>query len=174
VQFEQTTGIGHDPPPDLLARLAQPVIDTRRDLYPMRVSIQSTRIEPTFNRVDWVLIDQPTDGGTVSHILASRGTEIIRTYANTFSADATCQNNRILVTTDNVASLRLFLNDQMIDFAKPVIVSVNGKDFRRVVQPSTATMLADQLFLGRGWRYFTATIDIDLEPTTEPATQPQN
>jgi hypothetical protein len=31
-------------------------------------------------------------------------------------------------------------------------------------------MLKDQLFLGRGWRYYTAVIDLDLAPP--PATQP--
>jgi hypothetical protein len=170
--FDQTTGLGHNPPPDLLAHLAESLTLTRRDLYPPRVSIQSTSIEPTYNRADWVLMDQPTEGGPVTHMLASRGNEIIRMYSNTFSVDATCKNNRIDVTTDNTASLRLFLNDQMIDFAHPIIVSVNGREFRRVVHPSLQTMLIDQLFLGRGWRYFTATIDIDLEPATAPATAP--
>jgi hypothetical protein len=172
VRFEQTTGIGHDPAPELLARLAEGVSETRRDLYPPRVSIQSTRIEPTFNRSDWVLLDQPSDGGTISHVLAARGSEIIWLYDNTFRVDASLKDNHIDVKTDNVASLRLFLNDQMVDFAKPVVVTVNGREFHRVVTPSLATMLADQLFLGRGWRYFTGTIDIDLEATTEPTTGP--
>jgi hypothetical protein len=35
-------------------------------------------------------------------------------------------------------------------------------------------MLKDQLFLGRGWRYYTAVIDVDLAPppTTQPTTRP--
>jgi hypothetical protein len=35
-------------------------------------------------------------------------------------------------------------------------------------------MLKDQLFLGRGWRYYTAVIDLDLvdHPAIRPATRP--
>jgi hypothetical protein len=40
-------------------------------------------------------------------------------------------------------------------------------------------MLKDQLFLGRGWRYYTAVVDLDLAPppattttTTRPSTRP--
>jgi hypothetical protein len=35
-------------------------------------------------------------------------------------------------------------------------------------------MLNDQLFLGRGWRYYAAVIDIDLaeKAATRPATKP--
>jgi hypothetical protein len=36
-------------------------------------------------------------------------------------------------------------------------------------------MLKDQIFLGRGWRYFTAIIDLDLtQPTSRPSTRPAN
>jgi hypothetical protein len=46
-----------------------------------------------------------------------------------------------------------------------------------MLKPSIDVMLKDQLVLGRGWRYFTAAVDIDLappatQPTTKPATQP--
>jgi hypothetical protein len=35
-------------------------------------------------------------------------------------------------------------------------------------------MLKDQLFLGRGWRYFTGVIDVELvdRPTTRPTIRP--
>jgi hypothetical protein len=62
----------------------------------------------------------------------------------------------------------------MVDFAKPVSVIVNGKQrFSDIVKQSTDEMLKDQMFLGRGWRYFTAVIDLDLtEPTSRPSTRP--
>lgn len=170
VLFEQTTGLGHEPPNDLLARLAAPLRGTRRQLYPADVVIQSARIEPAYNRADWVLMDQPLDGGRETKQLAAHGHEIVRMYGNTFRVDATCRDNQIDVKTDNVASLRLFFNDQMIDFGKPVTVVINGRQhYQRRLRPDVATMLADQLFLGRGWRYFTAAIDIELVPT--PATR---
>jgi hypothetical protein len=60
----------------------------------------------------------------------------------------------------------------MIDFSQAVSVIVNGRGrFEGFLKPSTIDMLNDQLFLGRGWRYFTAVVDIDFgEAATRPAT----
>jgi hypothetical protein len=50
--------------------------------------------------------------------------------------------------------------------------------FTRIVKPSMEEMLKDQLFLGRGWRYFTGVVDIDVfdrpppGPTTRSTTRP--
>jgi hypothetical protein len=71
--------------------------------------------------------------------------------------------------------MRFYLNDQMVDFSKPITVNVNRRGrFEDVVTPSVDIMLKDQLFLGRGWRYFTAVVDIDsgAAPSTRPATRP--
>ena len=65
----------------------------------------------------------------------------------------------------------------MIDFAKPVTVTVNKRvRFEGMVTPSADVMMKDQIFLGRGWTYFTGAIDIDLgiPPTTAPGSIPQN
>jgi hypothetical protein len=50
-----------------------------------------------------------------------------------------------------------------------VKVTVNKRiRFEGMVRPDVEQMLKDQIFLGRGWRYFTGVIDIDLAspPTT--------
>ena len=40
---------------------------------------------------------------------------------------------------------------------------VNGKvRFEGMAKPSVEVMLADQQFLGRGWRYFTAFVEVDF------------
>jgi hypothetical protein len=95
----------------------------------------------------------------------------MRTYEKSSRLQASLAGaNRIEVKTDNVATLRLYVNDQMIDFREPVVVKVNGKTrFEGKLEPDIEPMLKDQLFLGRGWRYYTAVIDIDLAP---PSTQP--
>jgi hypothetical protein len=83
--------------------------------------------------------------------------------------------NKIEARTDNVQTLRFYLNDQMVDLARPVTVVVNKKTrFEGMVPVSLDGMLKDQLFLGRGWRYFTASIDLDLAParTRPPTTHP--
>jgi hypothetical protein len=101
--------------------------------------------------------------------------------ANAWTAQASISrdNNRIDVTTDNVAILRIYVNDQMIDFSRSFSVFVNKKGkFEGFVKPDIGEMLKDQLFLGRGWRYFTGVIDIDLtaggatNPTTRESPSP--
>jgi hypothetical protein len=74
---------------------------------------------------------------------------------------------------DNVAIMRLYLNDRLVDFKKPVTVVVNKKvKFEGLVKPSVEEMLADQLYLGRGWRYYSGVVDLDLAeaPPARPAT----
>jgi len=48
--------------------------------------------------------------------------------------------------------------------------------FKAMLKPSVEEMLRDQLVVGRGWRYFTAVIDISMvthdPPKTLPATRP--
>lgn len=51
--------------------------------------------------------------------------------------DATLQrDNRIVVLTDNVKKFTLWLHPSMVDFSKPVHVTLNGTDSAHVVTPS--------------------------------------
>ncbi|MDB5297310.1 MAG: hypothetical protein JWO31_3293, partial [Phycisphaerales bacterium] len=92
--------------------------------------------------------------------------------------DAAIKGQRIEVTAGNVDSFRLYLNDRMVDLSKPVTVAVNGRPkFEDVVPQSVAELLSDQLFLGRGWRYYTAVIDVETTarppaPATRAASGP--
>jgi hypothetical protein len=72
--------------------------------------------------------------------------------------------------------MRFYVNDQMIDFTRAVGVTVNRRSrYEAILKPNLEEMLKDQLFVGRGWRYYTAVIDIDFgtdRPTTGSATRP--
>jgi hypothetical protein len=133
-----------------------------------------------FNRIDWLQIYQPLRGGEEKKLFFRRGTGNMIVMSNTWSAQAKLDRDRdrIDITADNVAIMRIYVNDQMIDFGRSVSVFVNKKGkFEGFVKPDIAEMLKDQLFLGRGWRYFTGEIDIDLTAgaaaaTTRPATRP--
>ncbi len=99
----------------------------------------------------------------------------MRVYQHSSRLQATrAGGNGIDVKSDNVATLRIYVNDQMVDFREPVTVKVNGKPrFQGKLTPDVETMLKDQLFLGRGWRYYSAVVDIDLAPaSTQPTTKP--
>ena len=97
---------------------------------------------------------------------------------NGMGLSATLKNNKIEAKTDNVEAMRFYLNDQMIDFDKPITLSINGRNkFEGIVKPNLDEMLKDQLFLGRGWRYYSAVIDVDFgeaatRPTSRAATKP--
>jgi hypothetical protein len=118
-------------------------------------------------------IYQPLNAGDEHWMILSRGRGHFVTYGNTFKIDATRSGNRIDAQADNVSSLRFYVNDQMIDFSKPVTVNVNKRGvFEAMVTPGVEEMLKDQLFVGRGWRYFTGIVDVELgpKPVTRPAT----
>lgn len=169
VDFTLTHGVGHAPPPNLVASRYQKMRARSRLLYPRHVSLQSNRAEPIFNRVDWVQVYQELDPGPDHEIRLARGTGPIRVSENAFSLDAVINQNKVEVATQNVEDMRLYFNDQMVDLNKPVVVIVNGKErFNALLHPSLDEMLKDQVFLGRGWRYYTAVVDLDLSATPEP------
>jgi hypothetical protein len=126
-----------------------------------------------FNRLDWVQMYQATRAGHEQHLLFHRGGFML-VDANSMSVRASISSNHIEATTDNVESMRFYLNDQIIDFTKPVILSINKHEkFHKVVKPNLDEMLKDQLFLGRGWRYFTVVLDVDFgEPASRPSGVP--
>jgi predicted esterase len=172
VDYEETKGVGHAPPPDVLERTYAKLRARVRVLYPKSVDLQSNRPETMYNRNDWVQIYQPLDPGKNRRMLLRRGSGPMRVYEKSSRLQAALVGgNKIQARSDNVATLRLYLNEQMVDFREPVTVTVNGKErFAKKLVPDVEPMLKDQLFLGRGWRYYTAVVDIDLAPP--PSTQP--
>ena len=174
VDYEETQHIGHTPTADIIERSYQKIRARSRDLYPRELALQSNRPDTMFNRLDWVQIYQAFTPGKDHRLLFRHGRGYMLVSENSVTLNATIKDNRIDVKTDNVESMRFYLNDQMIDFAKPVTLAVNGKvRYTGTLKPNLDEMLKDQQFLGRGWRYYTAVIDVDFgEPTTKPATKP--
>ncbi len=170
VEYEETKGVGHAPTDAIVARLYDKMRARVRPLYPTEVTIQSNRPDTIFNRVDWLQVYQEVTTGPEHRVLFRRGSGNMVVYENTFTAQASRKHNRIELTLDNVGTFRVYLNDEMVDFREPVAVVVNKKTrFEALVKPSIDEMLKDQVFLGRGWRYFTGVVDIDIVP---PATRP--
>jgi hypothetical protein len=173
--FEQTKTGEHAPGPEIAEKCYKAMRARQRTLYPQQVNLRSTRPDPTFNRVDWVQVYQPLSAGLEKPLFLNHGSGKIILSENALSVQAAFTTpNKIEAKTDNVQTLRFYLNDQMVDLGKPVTVVINGKTrFEGMVEANLDAMLKDQLFLGRGWRYFTAVLDIDLAPsaTTKPTTR---
>jgi hypothetical protein len=174
VVFTKTHGQGHLPDEQTIDQLYETMRNHTRPLYPEAVAIRSTRPDTLFNRADWLQVWQPMDGGSYYRVFFHGGPENMRLFSTPLTAVATCKGNKIEAQIGNVESLTFFVNDQMIDFSKPLTIEVNHRSrYSGLVTPSVQRMLADQLLIGRGWRYFSAAIDIDLlpQPKTRPTTE---
>jgi predicted esterase len=174
VEFVETQNLGHAPTDPVIEECYQKTRARTRELYPKSVMLQSNRPDSVFNRNDWVQIWQPFTPGDDRRLYFRHGSGYMVIDQNTWRLNATLAGNRFTVTTDNVELFRLYVNDQMCDLSQPVTVVVNGKvRFAGLVKPSVSDMLKDQALLGRGWRYYCGTIDIDLSgPTAKPTTGP--
>jgi hypothetical protein len=173
VDYEETQELGHVPPQPIAERVYTKMRARDRDLYPKEVWLQSNRPDTLFNRNDWVQVYDQIRTGDDQRLNFRTGFFVV--HKNSYKIEAKLiEGNQIDVTCDNVGSMRLYLNDQMIDFSRPVRVVVNKKGrVEGYLKPSIDEMLKDQVFLGRGWRYYTSVVDIDLvEPTTRPTTRP--
>ena len=177
VDYTETRDLGHVPSPQIVEDEYKKLRTRTRDLYPKEVFIQSNSPDTIFNRADWVQIYQPLAPGQQAKVEFSRGSQGMYLYQNAFRVDAEIADpHTIRLNVRNVRVVRLYLNDQMVDLDHPIQVFVNGMSrFNAIVPQSMDEMLKDQLFLGRGWRYYTAVIDLDLgeSPTTAPSTRPK-
>jgi hypothetical protein len=148
-----------------------------RNLYPPAVSLQSNRPDTMFNRNDWLQIYQPIDTGKEHKALWQHGSGTMTYTDKTWRIEGAIKGQRIEITNDNVDSFRIYLNDQMVNLKDPITVIVNKRPrLEGVVRPSIEEMMKDQAFLGRGWRYYTAVLDVDMilhpPPPTRPSTKP--
>lgn len=172
VDYTETQDLGHRPSPEILQDEYRKLRGRVRNLYPRQVFIQSNSNLTIYNRSNWVQIYQPMSPGEQARVEFSRGSQGMYLYQNGFRAvGQIVDSHTIDLTTRNVRMVRLYLNDQMVDLDHPVKVVVNGLTrFEGMPPQSMEEMLKDQLFLGRGWRYYTAVIDLDLSqiPTTGP------
>jgi hypothetical protein len=177
VDYTETRDLGHIPSPRIIEDEYKKFRTRTRDLYPKEVFIQSNSADTIFNRADWVQIYQPMSPGEQAKVEFSRGSQGMYLYQNAFRVDGEIADpHTIRLNARNMRVVRLYLNDQMVDFDHPIEVFVNGVSrFDAIVPQSMDEMLKDQIFLGRGWRYYTGVIDLDLAeaPATQPTTRPR-
>lgn len=175
VVYDETKNVGHVPGPDIDARLYAAMAARRREEDPVRVTVRTNRPDTAFGRVDWVQVWQPLDGaGEVRTIFNWSGTGMWSYNAPvTVDARLNRDRNRVEIEGRNVGAIRLLLHGRMLDLGRPIAVTLNGKPvYEGLVTPSVEATLRDQLSLGRGWRSYTAALDLDFMPKDVPATRP--
>jgi pimeloyl-ACP methyl ester carboxylesterase len=109
---------------------------------PLPTTLTLVREASHFQPFGWVRIDATDSIAAFSEDLVSKKDDLIkrREYAR---LDASIVlPNRIEVHTERVQRYSLFLNEQLIDSAKPLVVLTNGQvSFEGSVTPSLATLL---------------------------------
>jgi len=131
---------GHFFPREELPDLVSWLNRQRRDPFPTRLTMvrEATHLQP----FSWLRLEATDPIAAFSEDLVNKRDDLIRRreYAR---LDATiAAANRIEVTADRVRRYSLFLNDVLIDPAKPLTVLTNGsRSFEGMVKPSLETLL---------------------------------
>lgn len=139
-QREHPMAGGHYFPKEELPDLIAWFNSQRRE--PLPTSLTVVRDGSHFQPFNWVRLDSTDPIAAFSDDLVDKRDERIkrRVYARIDASIA--GNNRIEVKAEHVQRYSLFLNEQLIDFSKPLTVVTNGRlSFEGSVTPSVETLL---------------------------------
>ncbi len=139
-QREHPMAGGHYFPKEELPDLIAWFNSQRRE--PLPTSLTVVRDGSHFQPFNWVRLDSTDPIAAFSDDLVDKRDERIkrRVYARIDASIA--GNNRIEVKAEHVQRYSLFLNEQLIDFSKPLTVVTNGRlSFEGPVTPSVETLL---------------------------------
>ncbi len=139
-QREHPIAGGHYFPKEELPDLIDWFDHQRREPLPTELTV--VRDASHFQSFTWIRIDSTDPIAAFSQDLVDKRDERIkrREYAKVDASIA--GTNRIEVTAERVERYSLFLNEQLIDFSKPLTVVTNGRlSFSGVVSPSVETLL---------------------------------
>lgn len=122
--------------PDLVAWFNR----QRRDPFPARLTV--IREASHFQPFGWVRLDATDPIAAFSDDLVDKHDERIKQHEYASLDAAIVAPNHIEVHAERVQRYSLFLNDQLIDRAKPLVVFTNGQlSFEGIVTPSLDTLL---------------------------------
>lgn len=139
-QREHPMAGGHFFPREELPDLITWLNHQRRNPMPNRLTL--VREATHFQAFSWLRLEATDPIAAFSEDLINKRDERLkqRQYAK---LDATiAESNRIEVKAERVQRYSLFLNDQLVDLAKPLTVITNGEvSFEGIVTPSLETLL---------------------------------
>ena len=163
---------GHFFPREELPALVEWMNQHRRTVVPPHLSV--TRDASHLEAFAWARIDA-TDRIAVFSENLFEGTDRFITDRVYAKLDAqVAEGNRIEVRTEHVLRYSLFLNDELIDFSKPVVVVTNETEsFRGMLTPSVETMLRQARRRGDPARTFSAQVTITTMTASEPSDRPE-
>ena len=113
-------GGGHFYPADLLPALLKWFDTKKRKPMPLQLFFRQTK--NNHDRIFWISADSLTQ--------------------DTITIQGEIKNNKIEITAGGMKKIKIFLNEGLVDFTKPVIVSVNNKNvFNKSIKPDVKTLL---------------------------------
>ncbi len=131
---------GHYFPREELPELVTWLNAQRRN--PLPTSVTVVREASHFQPFGWVRIDTTDAIAAFSEDLVSKRDDLIKQREYARLEASIVAPNRIEVRADRVQRYSLFLNEQLIDSSKPLIVFTNGQvSFDGTVTPSLETLL---------------------------------
>lgn len=143
--------------PDLVAWF------NRQRREPLPRSLTVVRDGSHFQPFNWVRLDSTDPIAAFSEDLVDKRDERIkrRVYARLDASIA--GSNRIEVKAEHVQRYSLFLNEQLIDFSKPLTVVTNGRlSFEGTVTPSVETLLRQVRLRQDSGRLFSVHLTITI------------
>lgn len=138
-QGEHPMAGGHYFPREELPALVTWLNSQRRDPLPTKLTV--VREASHFQPFNWIRLDVTDPIAAFSTDLVDKQDQRItqREYAR---LEATISGNRIEVTTERIRRYSLFLNDRLIDPAKPITIVTNGRlSFEGTLEASLVTLL---------------------------------
>ena len=150
LEFQVYEEAGHDTSwwPDERARYETFLAEHTRQAHPPRVSWETERVD-RYNRFRWVVIDRlgsrPSDA-TVEDVnrfspAAAMSVPLYDRSKPSGRVDAVRTGNTVDVKTRGVRELTLLLSPDVVDFARPVIVTLNGRPVHDAVVTKDTNVL---------------------------------
>ncbi len=139
-QGEHPMAGGHYFPREELPELVKWFNSRRREAPPMRITV--VRDASHFQPFDWLRMEVTDPIAVFSENLVDKRDERIKRREFARLDARIMGTNRIEVTAERVRRYTLFLNEQLIDPSKPIVVLTNGQmSFKGVALPSVETLL---------------------------------
>jgi predicted esterase len=140
VQYKEYPGVGHQLPRGAHAEIGQWLLQHTRNPYPEVVHWRPH--PPWLREFHWLGIETHRKGIVLRAELKKR-------------------ENRIEVRSEGTTELTVFLNDEMLDLARPVTISVNGEEkFSGKVSYSLSALVRTLVNKQDPKMYFTAKVEI--------------
>ena len=116
-----------------------------RTAYPARVAVATN--DRRFGRRFWLEIAEYKGKEIIKRGFADAQGKSIEErliFQEEAKASAELAGNEVKVTSTGAKELRIYLSEKMVDFAKPVIVTVNGRRSTFSPKPSLETLLESE------------------------------